>query len=136
MSRSDSTYIGRVASVTGATVRVRLRDDMPSTLLLIAGESYRVGQVGGFVRLPIGYTDIFGVCTQTGADAMPANLASASLDGRIADEANDPMLMGFRWMTVMLFGEAMGGEFERGVSQYPTVGDEVHVVTPDPALRG
>ena len=129
MSRSDSTYIGRVASVAGATVRVRLRDDMPSTLLLIGGESYRVGQVGGFVRLPIGYTDIFGVCTQTGADAMPASLANVPPEVRIADGTDDPALMGFRWMTVMLFGEAIGGEFERGVSQYPTVGDEVHVVT-------
>ena len=129
MSLSDPTYIGRVASVTGATVRVRLRDDMPSTLLLVGGESYRVGQVGAFVRLPIGYTDIYAVCTQTGADAMPANIAGAVSEGRIADEAADPGLMGYRWMTVMLFGEALGGEFERGVSQYPTVGDEVHVVT-------
>ena len=129
MSLSDPTYIGRVASVAGATVRVLLRDDMPSTLLLLGGESYRVGQVGGFVRLPIGYTDIYAVCTQTGADAMPASIAGGFPEGRIADEAADPTLMGYRWMTVMLFGEALGGEFERGVSQYPTVGDEVHVVT-------
>lgn len=129
MSLTEATYIGRVASVAGATVRVRLRDDMPSTLLLIGGESYRVGQVGGFVRLPIGYTDIYAVCTQTGADAMPASIAGAFSDGRVPDETADPTLMGYRWMTVMLFGEAIGGEFERGVSQYPTVGDEVHVVT-------
>ena len=129
MSLTEPTFIGRVASVAGATVRVRLRDDMPSTLLLIGGESYRVGQVGGFVRLPIGYTDIYAVCTQTGADAMPASIAGALSDGRIPDETADPTLMGYRWMTVMLFGEAIGGEFERGVSQYPTVGDEVHVVT-------
>ena len=129
MSRTEPTYIGRVASVAGATVRVRLRDDMPSTLLLIGGESYRVGQVGGFVRLPIGYTDIYAVCTQTGADAMPASIAGALSDERIDGEAVDSTLMGYRWMTVMLFGEAIGGDFERGVSQYPTVGDEVHVVT-------
>lgn len=129
MSLTEPTFIGRVASVAGATVRVRLRDDMPSTLLLIGGESYRVGQVGGFVRLPIGYTDIYAVCTQTGADAMPASIAGALSDGRIPDETADATLMGYRWMTVMLFGEAIGGEFERGVSQYPTVGDEVHVVT-------
>ena len=129
MSLSDPTYIGRVASVVGATVRVRLRDDMPSTLLLVGGESYRVGQIGSFVRLPIGYTDIYAVCTQTGADAIPANIAGAISEGPLADEAVDRELTGYRWMTVMLFGEALGGEFERGVSQYPTVGDEVHIVT-------
>jgi uncharacterized protein len=40
-------------------------------------------------------------------------------------------LSGYRWMTIVLFGEALGGEFERGVGQYPTVGDEVHLVTND-----
>ncbi|MEK6262291.1 MAG: ATP-binding protein [Planctomycetota bacterium] len=34
-------------------------------------------------------------------------------------------------MTVVLFGEAVGNRFERGVSQYPTVGDEAHIVTSD-----
>jgi hypothetical protein len=32
-------------------------------------------------------------------------------------------------MTIVLFGEGLGNEFERGVGQYPTVGDEVHLVT-------
>ena len=129
MSLSAPTYIGRVASVAGATVRVRLRDDMPSTLLLVGGESYRVGQIGSFVRLPIGYTDIYAVCTQTGADAIPAAIAGAFSEGSLADTTLERELTGYRWMTVMLFGEALGGEFERGVSQYPTVGDEVHIVT-------
>lgn len=129
MSHSAPTYIGRVASVVGATVRVRLRDDMPSTLLLVGGESYRVGQIGSFVRLPIGYTDIYAVCTQTGADAIPATIAGAVSAGPLSETALDRELTGYRWMTVMLFGEALGGEFERGVSQYPTVGDEVHIVT-------
>ena len=47
MAYDASTYVGQVASVTGGIVRVRLRDDMSSTLLLIAGETYRVGQIGG-----------------------------------------------------------------------------------------
>lgn len=31
----------------------------------------------------------------------------------------------------MLFGEGLGNEFERGIGQYPTIGDEVHLVTND-----
>ena len=34
-------------------------------------------------------------------------------------------------MTIVLFGEGLGTEFERGVGQFPTVGDEVHLVTND-----
>ena len=130
MPLTDPTYIGQVASVSGAVVRVRLREDMPSTLVLIGGESYRVGQIGGFLRVPLGYTNLYAVCTQIGADAAPPGgspeLVTASLD----DDAR-LRLSGYRWMTVVLFGEALGGEFERGVGQYPTVGDEVHLVTND-----
>jgi uncharacterized protein len=123
----DPTYIGQVASVTGATIRVRLRDDMPSTLLMIGGESYRVGQVGGYVRIPLGYANLYAVCTQIGADAAPPGIVGESAS--VLESDNQIRLSGYRWMTVVLFGEALGQEFERGVGQYPTVGDEVHLVT-------
>ena len=73
MTRSDPTFIGQVASVTGGVVRVRLREDMPTTLVMIEGESYRVGQIGAFFRIPLGYTQLYAVCTQVGADAAPPN---------------------------------------------------------------
>jgi len=127
---SDPTYIGQVASVTGAVVRVRLREDMPSTLVMIGGESYRVGQIGGFFRVPLGYANLYAVCTQIGADAAPPGSAEAGFGAPL--EADKQLhLSGYRWMTIVLFGEALGGQFERGVGQYPTVGDEVHLVTND-----
>lgn len=128
MARSDATYVGQVASVTGGIVRVRLRTDMPSTLVMIEGDSYRVGQIGGFFRLPLGYANLYAVCTQVGADAVPPfgpeAIASPPLEP--GDQEN---LSGYRWMTVVLFGEGVAGQFERGVGQDPTVGDEVHIVT-------
>ena len=124
-----STYVGQVASVTGGIVRVRLRDDMPSTLLLIAGETYRVGQVGGFFRIPLGYANLYAVCTQIGADAAPP--IDPGNVGAQLEENLQQRLSGYRWMTVVLFGEGVGTEFARGVGQYPTVGDEVHLVTND-----
>jgi len=130
MSLTDPTYVGQVASVTGAVVRVRLREDMPSTLVMIGGESYRVGQIGGFFRIPLGYANLYAVCTQIGADAAPqGNAEGAFGDGLVTD--SQLRLSGYRWMTIVLFGEGLGNEFERGVGQYPTVGDEVHLVTND-----
>jgi hypothetical protein len=116
MSRKDSTYIGAVRSVTGAVVSIELRSDLTSTLIMVQGESHRLGQIGAFVRMPLGYTNLYGVVTQVGAAAAPSHV-----DSSIAES--------HRWMSVALFGEAVSGSFERGVSQYPTVGDEVHVVT-------
>jgi hypothetical protein len=130
MPLGDPTYIGQIASVTGAIIRVRLREDMPSTLVMIGGESYRVGQIGGFFRVPLGYTNLYAVCTQIGADAAPPGSAEKAFGAALEDDMQ-LHLSGYRWMTIVLFGEALGGEFERGVGQYPTVGDEVHLVTND-----
>ncbi len=130
MPLADPTYIGQVASVTGAIVRVRLREDMPSTLVMIGGESYRVGQIGGFFRVPLGYANLYAVCTQIGADAAPPG-STEEISETALETDSQVRLSGFRWMTIVLFGEGLGIEFERGVGQYPTVGDEVHLVTND-----
>jgi len=117
MSRTEPTYIGDVQSVSGGVVHVVLKE-MTSSIALVGGESYRVGQVGAFLRVPLGYTQLYGVCTQVGAAAIPANVQqSPGPEG------------GQRWLALTLFGEELGGQFERGVSQYPTIGDEVHLVT-------
>lgn len=116
MSRQDQTFIGEVVSVTGGLISVRLRSDMPSTLLLVEGQSYRIGQIGGFLRIPLGYNQLYAVCTQVGAEAAPKHLSEE------VSPSN-------RWMSISLFGESVGAKFERGVSQYPTISDEVHLVT-------
>ena len=116
--------------MTGSVVRVRLREDMPSTLILLGGQSYRVGQIGAFFRIPLGYASLYAVCTQVGADAAP-NRDEERSEGGALEEERDDRLAGYRWMAMVLFGERIGGNFERGVGQYPTVGDEVHLVTND-----
>jgi uncharacterized protein len=128
MSLTDPTYIGQVASVAGNIVRVRLRLDIPTTLVLVEGESYRIGQVGGFFRIPLGYTQLYGICSGVGADAAPPvqHDESTALETM---SRGDKELSGYRWMVVALFGESVGRVFERGVGQYPTIGDEVHFVT-------
>jgi DNA helicase HerA-like ATPase len=127
---TDPTFIGQIASVSGGIVRVRLREDMPTTLVMVHGESYRVGQIGAFFRIPLGYTQLYAVCTQVGADAAPPNTEDGARGGALEAPASD-RLAGYRWMTIALFGESIGAQFERGVGQYPTVGDEVHIVTND-----
>lgn len=94
---------------------------------MIQGESYRVGQIGGLVRIPLGYLNLYAICTEVGADAAPGVEGTRSQASPLEEE--EEVAAGYRWMTVVLFGESVGGKFERGVGQYPTVGDEVHVVT-------
>ncbi len=113
----DPTLLGSVQDVAGATIRGVLDEHTASGLAFIEGHGYRIGQVGSFVRIPLGYVDLFGVVSQVGAGAVPENLAAQQPHGN-------------RWITVQLVGEGCRGEeFRRGVSQYPTVGDPIHLVT-------
>jgi hypothetical protein len=122
----EATFVGQVASVRGGAVTVRLRAT-PTTLVMVGGHAYRVGQIGAFLRIPLGYTQLYGVCTQVGADATPRQEIA---DPLVLERDSDERLAGFRWLTLALFGEAVGGAFDRGIGQFPTVGDEVHLVTP------
>jgi uncharacterized protein len=113
----DPTRLGTVEDLSGPTVRIKLDDNTASGLVFVRGEGYRVGQVGSFIRIPAGYVDLFGIVSQVGAGAAPGppELAPA---------------FGNRWLRAELVGEGgRGRNFERGVSQYPSIGDFAHVVT-------
>jgi hypothetical protein len=114
--KTDPTLLGVVEDVRGATVSVTLRPDTMSGVSVIEGHAYRIGQIGSFVRIPIGYLDLYGVVSEVGAGAAPPNLREEEQHGR-------------RWMTVQLVGEATQGDgFRRGLAQHPTVEDPVHLL--------
>jgi hypothetical protein len=117
--RPDPTRIGTVQDVAGTSISVSLVNDSATGLSFFKGESYRIGQVGSFVRIPLGYTSLFGIVSQVGAGAAP-----------IGDVDSRPW--GNQWLKVQLVGErGREGRFERGVSQHPTINDPVHIVTED-----
>lgn len=114
---NDETYLGSVQDVKGTTVSVSLSKDSLTGFVYIDGQGYRIGQIGSFIRIPIGFINLFGIVSQVGASAVPENQIE-----------NQPY--GNRWMTVQLIGEGQrNGAFQRGISQYPTIGDEVHLVS-------
>lgn len=115
--KGSSTLIGSVQDVSGTSISVALVTDTVTGLSFHNGEAYRIGQVGSFVRIPLGYTSLFGLVSQVGAGAAPIR------DGSTTSESN-------QWLRVQLVGErGREGRFERGVSQHPTVNDAVHIVT-------
>jgi hypothetical protein len=114
---NNPTLLGSVQDVNGTSISVTLNSNQLSGLTFVNGQGYRIGQLGTFVRIPIGYIDLFGIVSQVGASAVPENLA-----------ANSPY--GNRWLTIQLIGEGYRkGNFQRGISQYPTIDDEVHLVS-------
>lgn len=111
-----STYLGNVVAVTGSNVSIYLSQSVSSGLAIINGTTYRIGQVGSFVRIPQGYKDLYGIVCEVGAEAALEKLADTPYESG-------------RWIKAQLVGESVGSSFERGISQHPNVSDHVHLVT-------
>lgn len=117
MQRTDHPPLGTVQDVSGVSVSVTLNPNQLSGLTFMNGQAYRIGQLGSFVKIPIGYIELFGIVSQVGASAIPESL-------------KDEETKSHRWLTIQLIGEgSRGGIFQRGISQYPTIDDEVHLVS-------
>lgn len=114
---NQETYLGDVQDVNGTTVSISLSKDSLTGFVYIDGQGYRVGQIGSFIRIPVGFSDLFGIVSGVGASAAPK-------------DRTDETIHGNRWMKIQLIGEGpRNGVFRRGLSQYPTIGDEVHLVS-------
>jgi len=114
---NQPTYLGTVQDVKGSTISIVLDNNTLPGLVFVEGHGYKIGQVGSFVRIPIGFIDLYGIVSQVGAGAVP-------------DKLNEILPHGNRWMSVQLVGEGQrSGNFSRGISQYPTIGDQVHLLT-------
>ena len=116
------TEIGSIISVSGNNVTVKLSDSIKSNSPIIDGIVYRIGQVGSFLKIPLGYASLYGIVTKTGAAALPEVVIASIKD-------NYDLLANQQWLSITLVGEKIGSRFERGISQSPTTGDAVHMVT-------
>jgi len=124
MKINEETLVGNIISISGNRISVKMTENLKSTMPIINGLVYRVGQIGSFLRIPLGYANLYGIVTQIGADAIPESLKEIA----IQEGENN---FSTRWMSLVLMGERVGNRFERGVTQFPTAGDEVHLVTID-----
>lgn len=115
--KNDITYLGNIIRVDSGTVEVEVSQDIPSSAPIINGRLYKIGQIGTFVKIPIGNICIYGI------------VCSVS---NIPNKLNDTFVkydFGSRFLTIQLVGEKIGdGNFEKGVGTYPTINDEVHLV--------
>lgn len=120
MAANDSTFLGRVRRVDGATVFAELSADISASNPIVHGRVYRIGQVGSFVRIPLGFLNVYGVVSMVGVAGIQIENAESEAVSRLPE----------RTLQIRLVGEAYrAGRFERGVSTFPTIDDEVHVVT-------
>ena len=118
MSSSQPALIARIESIAGTSLRASLTVTTDVGVIIIDGQGFRIGQVGAFVQVPFGVGSLYGVVTGIGA------LGDSSAESEGAARLKS-------WLDVELVGETdLAGKFKRGISQYPTIGDEIHLVSP------
>ncbi len=100
--------IGNVVRVASGRVDVVITT--PDLNLLHEDRTYRVGQLGTYVTIPMDERTLVGFVTGVGRQ-----------DVSVVDV--EPQLI----MQVQLLGEICAGRFTRGVNDYPIVGDDVWV---------
>lgn len=116
--QGDITYLGKITRVDSNTVEVRVSDDIPSSSPIIEGKVYKIGQIGTFVKIPVGNIVSYGIVSSVSNTPYNANGIEVVSD------------IGSRFLTVNLIGEKIGNnKFEKGIGLYPTINDEVHLVT-------
>ena len=114
---NDVTYLGKVVRVDSGSVEVELSNEIPSAAPIINGRLYKIGQIGTFVKIPIGNIIIYGIVSSV------SNTPSNIKDEQVAYD------YGSRFLNVQLIGEKIGDDdFEKGVGTYPTINDGVHLV--------
>jgi energy-coupling factor transporter ATP-binding protein EcfA2 len=103
--------------VQGDTITAAILPEAAPGLTFSRGHAYFVGQVGAYVRIPLGLLDLFAIVVQVGSTAQPEEVLEGNIPGR-------------PWMRLELLGEAhRDGTFDRGVARYPSIGDRVLLVT-------
>ncbi len=118
----EPTFLGHVSAVAGSSLTVELARQVNSGLLIIGGKTHRVGQVGSFVRIPQGYNNLYGLIAETSESSS-------------SDQTGEQRETERRWIKIELVGETIGDEFERGISQYPSINDEAHLVVEADLLK-
>jgi len=122
MSVNKISEIGEIDSVSGNSITIKISDKLRSNMLIIDGVVYKVGQIGSFLKILLGYATLYGIVTQVGSAAIPENLKEIILK-------DSSLYKNQQWLTIVLVGEQIGNKFERGITQFPTPGDSVHIVT-------
>jgi DNA helicase HerA-like ATPase len=114
--KNDASYLGQVIRVDSSTVEVEVSASIPSSAPIINGRLYKIGQIGTFVKMPMGNITIYAI-------------VGAVSDRPFSENPDTEDRTSSKFLSVQLVGEKIGdGQFEKGIGTYPTIGDEVHLV--------
>jgi hypothetical protein len=124
MNTADETLIGHIIDVRGDGLTANLLADEQEAApkVTVGDEDILVGQLGSYVSVRQGAVRILCIVTRVSEQEKLADTSAAAPDAPTLSYAQ-------RTISLIPIGTvSTAGEFERGVSSYPTTGAEVHVV--------
>lgn len=126
MSEAENTLIGHVVDVTGGMITAVLAEDETgvSPTVTVGDEDILIGRLGSYVAIRQSDVAVLAiVCRMAEQEKVPPlSAGEANAEGLRIPYAQ-------RTVSLVPVGTISAeGRFERGVSQYPTTGAEVHVV--------
>jgi len=120
---TKETRIGKVRAVTGGRVIAAIDPDLPDLQPVIHGRTHNITQIGTLLKIQVGAAAVIG---------LVARASATSIEQReIKDEDKSfawSIAPGEKWLELNLFGEIRNHLFERGVTYFPDVDSEVHVI--------
>lgn len=124
--KNDSTVIGNIIDVQGGSMSASLIEDEQGhiPIVTIGDEDIIIGQIGSYVAIIQGNIKILALVTRMAEQEKLVPLEQG-------ESGNDTIRMTFahRVITLVPLGTVNAeDEFERGVSNFPTTGAEVHAI--------
>lgn len=117
------TRIGKIRAVSGTKIVLAL-DPEVDVAPVIRSRIQRITQVGSLLKIKVGSRFIIG--SVASAVAISHNDISSEEGGQ---KFAWGILPGEKSLELNAFGEIIGGRFERGVSSFPDINSEVHVIS-------
>jgi hypothetical protein len=126
MPEDSASLIGHILDVQGSVFLADLKEDEEGVTptVTLGDEDILVGRVGSYVRVQQGKLSILAIVARMSErEKLPPAVAGE------AGTDEDPEPLAVRTIQLVPVGSLKeSGEFERGISSYPTTGAEVHAI--------
>lgn len=109
---STEKHLAVIYSINSSTAVALLDDSIASMERTLSGKTYRLGQIGSFVVVPVGDTSVMGMVTRV------------RLSDRFQGGSGD-IVKAKKEMEIQLIGSVVKGRFEKGIASFPAIGADV-----------
>ena len=111
-------HIGTIYSISSSNAIAFMDDSIVSMERTLGGKVYRIGQIGTFVAIPVGTTNIIGMIARVQLSRLTQSMGSTQT------EMSD-IVKAKKEMEIQLVGSVVNGKFEKGIASFPPIGSDV-----------